>query len=101
MTSRRGILDALESSGDYVSGEDLAAGLGISRAAVWKHIAALKRGGYEIDGVRARGYRLVAVPSVLTEASIRGRGRAPLPSRPGCRFTAISAAPRRWPCRCR
>lgn len=74
MTSRRGILGALEASGGYVSGEELASRLGISRAAVWKHIAALKKGGYEIDGVRARGYRLLGAPSALTEATIRARG---------------------------
>ncbi|MFN2376647.1 MAG: biotin--[acetyl-CoA-carboxylase] ligase, partial [Candidatus Binatia bacterium] len=73
MSSRGDILAALEAAGDYVSGEDLAARLGISRAAVWKHISALKHGGYEIDGARARGYRLVAPPSVLTEAAIRSR----------------------------
>jgi len=73
MTSRRGILDALEATGDYVSGEDLASRLGISRAAVWKHIAALKKGGYAIDGVRARGYRLTGAPSALTETAIRSR----------------------------
>lgn len=81
MTSRRGILGALEASGDYVSGEELAARLGISRAAVWKHIAALKKGGYAIDGVRARGYRLVAAPTALSEAAIRSRGLGPLVGR--------------------
>lgn len=74
MSSRRGILAALEEAGDYVSGEDLASRLGISRAAVWKHVAALKLGGYRIDGARARGYRLLALPSVLTESVIRSRG---------------------------
>lgn len=78
MTSRRGILDALEASGGFVSGEDLAVRLGISRAAVWKHVAALKRGGYAIDGVRARGYRLLAAPTELTEAAIRARGGGPM-----------------------
>src|SRR5688572_30535900 len=90
MTSRSGILAALEAagkaskeSGGFVSGADLAAKLGISRAAVWKHISALKHGGYEIEGARARGYRLMASPSALTEAAIRMRtaqsaGKAPL-----------------------
>jgi len=78
MSSRRGILVALESArdaaGDFVSGAELAARLGISRAAVWKHVAALKHGGYEIEGARARGYRLVAPPSTLSESAIRSRG---------------------------
>jgi len=74
MSSRRGILAALEAAGDYVSGADLASRLGISRAAVWKHVAALKHGGYDIEGARARGYRLLAPPSALTESAIRSRG---------------------------
>lgn len=73
MSSRRGILAALEEAGDFVSGEALATRLGISRAAVWKHVSALKLGGYDIEGARARGYRLHATPAALTEASIRSR----------------------------
>jgi len=74
MSSRADILAALEAAGEFVSGADLATRLGISRAAVWKHIGALKHGGYQIEGVRARGYRLVAAPSALSEAAIRSRG---------------------------
>lgn len=58
MTSREQVLEALRASDDYVSGEALASSLSISRAAIWKHIEALKREGYRIDGRRARGYRL-------------------------------------------
>ena len=73
MSTRKGILAALEAAGGYVSGEDLAERLGISRAAVWKHITALKHGGYEIDGMRSKGYRLVAPPQVLTATAIQAR----------------------------
>ncbi len=73
MSSRLGILAALEAAGDFVSGAELATRLGISRAAVWKHVAALKHGGYEIEGARARGYRLVAPPATLNQAAIRSR----------------------------
>jgi BirA family biotin operon repressor/biotin-[acetyl-CoA-carboxylase] ligase len=76
MSSRQGILRALEEARDFVSGEQLAEQLGISRAAVWKHISALKHGGYEIDGLRSRGYRLVAPPSVLTESAIHSRAES-------------------------
>jgi BirA family biotin operon repressor/biotin-[acetyl-CoA-carboxylase] ligase len=73
MSSRSGILAALEEAGGFVSGADLATKLGISRAAVWKHVSALKHGGYEIEGARARGYRLVARPMVLSESAIHLR----------------------------
>jgi BirA family biotin operon repressor/biotin-[acetyl-CoA-carboxylase] ligase len=78
MSSRLGILEALESARDFVSGQQLADKLGISRAAVWKHIASLKHGGYEIEGARSRGYRLLAPPAGLTPEAIRAR-LAPLP----------------------
>jgi BirA family transcriptional regulator, biotin operon repressor / biotin---[acetyl-CoA-carboxylase] ligase len=73
MTSRSDILGVLEAAGDFVSGEALAEKAGISRAAVWKHIRALKLGGWDIEGARARGYRLVAAPTALSEAAIRAR----------------------------
>lgn len=76
MSSRQGILGALERAGDFVSGAELATMFGISRAAVHKHIGALKKGGYEIVGAHARGYRLNASPVALSEAAIRARAGA-------------------------
>lgn len=56
------ILDILVSRGqqDWLSGETLSAELGISRAAVSKHIAALREEGSIIESVPRRGYRLVS-----------------------------------------
>lgn len=45
-----------------VSGESLAHTLGVSRAAVAKHVDALRRRGYAIEAVPGRGYRLLASP---------------------------------------
>ncbi len=45
-----------------VSGEALSATLGISRAAVWKHVEALRAAGYRIESQRARGYALTSAP---------------------------------------
>jgi BirA family biotin operon repressor/biotin-[acetyl-CoA-carboxylase] ligase len=57
--TRRDVLDALATG--PVSGPDLAGELGLSRAAVWKHVEALREAGFDIesDGV---GYRLAGVP---------------------------------------
>ncbi len=52
------ILDILKTETDYVSGEKLSSLLGISRAAVWKHINNLKKDGYVITAVTNKGYRL-------------------------------------------
>jgi BirA family biotin operon repressor/biotin-[acetyl-CoA-carboxylase] ligase len=53
-----------------VSGAALARRLGCSRAAVWKHVAALRRAGYDIAGQRATGYRLMGVPDRLGPAEL-------------------------------
>ncbi len=44
---------------DFVSGEEMSKTLGISRAAVWKHIESLKKEGYSIESITRKGYRLV------------------------------------------
>ena len=60
---------ALLSSGQFVSGEQLATDLGISRAAVNKHIDALETYGVAIYSVKGRGYKL-ANPISLIDASL-------------------------------
>ena len=64
------ILKALKESATPLSGEALAAGLGLSRAAVWKRIHRLKALGYQIEGSPRRGYRLLGVPDKLLPAEI-------------------------------
>lgn len=66
------VLNILESSrGAYVSGEEIAAELGVSRNAVWKAIKKLEVEGYRIDAVPKRGYALSADMDVLSVQSIR------------------------------
>ncbi|MGE5391896.1 MAG: biotin operon repressor, partial [Deltaproteobacteria bacterium] len=45
---------------NYISGQELAERLNISRVAIWKHIEALKEQGYDIRAVSGRGYQLVS-----------------------------------------
>ncbi|MBL6537468.1 bifunctional biotin--[acetyl-CoA-carboxylase] ligase/biotin operon repressor BirA [Streptococcus suis] len=49
----------LEERQDYISGEDLAQELGISRTSVWKAIRQLEMQGLTIEAARNRGYKLV------------------------------------------
>ena len=70
---RDAVVEALEGGGAYVSGKTIARSLGISRAAVWKHVVALRASGYTIETARARGYRLVAKPDRLTIPAVRAR----------------------------
>ncbi len=68
------VLAALEGAGQSrVSGESLARSLGVSRAAVWKAIASLRRGGCAIDALSGHGYRLMTIedrlrPELVTPA---------------------------------
>ena len=72
MSTRNELLQLL-SGGCEVSGESIARTLGISRNAVWKAITSLRAEGYRIEAATNRGYRLTAVPDLLSEAEIRSR----------------------------
>ncbi len=66
------VLGFLAEAGDeFVSGEAISDKLGLTRAAVWKHVEALRAAGYRIDAVPARGYRLAGVPDRLTPLELR------------------------------
>ncbi|MDT8391668.1 MAG: biotin--[acetyl-CoA-carboxylase] ligase [Lentisphaeria bacterium] len=58
------ILALLRQGGDYVSGEAICKHLAVTRAAVWKHVNALREAGYEIESSRGNGYRLAGVPDI-------------------------------------
>jgi len=48
----------------FVSGEQLATNLGVSRTAVWKHIKILQNQGYKIKSVKNKGYNIVSRPDI-------------------------------------
>lgn len=58
------VLDYLR-QGSWVSGEEMASHLGISRAAVWKQVKSLRARGYEIESLTNKGYRLARSPDIL------------------------------------
>lgn len=55
----------------FLSGEEIARRLGVSRNAVWKAIKALQADGYPIQAVPNRGYCLASSSDVLSESGIR------------------------------
>ncbi|MBA2133094.1 biotin operon repressor [Capillibacterium thermochitinicola] len=63
--SELGTLVDLLDQGTFVSGEELAARLGVSRTMVWKQIKALRELGYKITAHPRRGYHLVGRPDKL------------------------------------
>lgn len=78
--TREKILSLLRQAGeDYLSGEQIAASLGLSRAAVWKGIDRLRARGYRIESAPGRGYRLGADNDALSEEGVRRYLRHALP----------------------
>lgn len=71
MAVRDTLLTLLENNrGRYLSGEEVAASLHVTRAAVWKAVRALEEEGYPIDAAQNRGYRLKADCDLLSAAGI-------------------------------
>lgn len=61
----------------YLSGEEMSRALGVTRAAVWKEIDALRRAGWPIESSTRKGYRLSGPPPALSGPYISaqlGRG---------------------------
>ena len=56
------VLALLEQADAPVSGEQMCKTLGLTRAAVWKAIEALRADGYEIEAATRRGYSLCTRP---------------------------------------
>lgn len=74
---RRAILERLKQTDDYLSGEALSQAFGVSRAAINKHIKALRGLGYEIESITNRGYRLLSdgpLNSLELELLMKRRG---------------------------
>ncbi|MDO9536394.1 MAG: biotin--[acetyl-CoA-carboxylase] ligase [Bacillota bacterium] len=60
----------------YISGEEMANLLAVSRTSVWKNIQSLQLAGYEIEGSTRLGYRLLNIPDFLYPAEIAGNFHA-------------------------
>ena len=60
----------LASSGQAVSGQELADSLGVSRTAIWKHMQTLQEEGYTFETVKKKGYVLTGVPNSLSPTQI-------------------------------
>jgi BirA family biotin operon repressor/biotin-[acetyl-CoA-carboxylase] ligase len=73
VTARERILGWLRTADGPISGTALAARLGCSRAAVWKHVDALRAAGHEIHGARASGYVLACAADPLDPATLGPR----------------------------
>ena len=57
--------------GEFISGEEIANQLGVSRAAVWKHIQKLRNDGYNILSREKLGYQLQGLPDLLIPMEVQ------------------------------
>lgn len=60
----------MENRGKSVSGQTIGTTLGISRAAVWKGITALRKDGYPIEAITNKGYCLSGTEDYLSAEEI-------------------------------
>lgn len=65
------ILSLLEKNSQWCSGEEISRLLGISRAAVGKHVGTLRAQGHVIDSLTRRGYRLRIKSDPLDAPAVR------------------------------
>ena len=70
-------LAALLADGEFHSGEHLGEALGMSRAAVNKHIQTLKSWGLDVFTVTGKGYSLAAPLQLLDKALIQAHLETP------------------------
>ena len=72
MGTKEKLLSLLEERrGEYLSGEEIAQQLSVSRTAVWKAVKSLRSLGYGIDAVQNRGYCLDEHTDILSVQGIR------------------------------
>ena len=72
VSTKEQLAEMLEyADGAFVSGNEIAEKIGITRAAVWKCIHQLESEGYVIEAVRNRGYRITQDSDPISEACIR------------------------------
>ena len=65
---RERIAALLAGAEGHLSGEEMSRALGVTRAAVWKEIEALRREGWPIQSSTRKGYFLSGPPPALSAA---------------------------------
>lgn len=69
---KRKIIDMLKSATNrFVSGEEIAEKLNVTRTSIWKNIQTLKKFGYDIESRGKLGYKLNQVADILLPAAVQ------------------------------
>lgn len=64
------VLCLLRESDSPLSGEEMSRRLGVSRAAVWKAVTALRKSGYVVNAQPSKGYQLLDSPDLLSPGEL-------------------------------
>ena len=70
---RERITALLAGTQGHISGQEMSQTLGVTRAAVWKEIEALRREGWPIESSTRKGYFLSGPPPVLSAAYLNAK----------------------------
>ena len=78
MTVKDEVLKTLKNNRScHISGEEISEKIGVSRAAVWKAVKALREEGYNIEAVTNKGYAMAESGQLVSEELLcREIGRA-------------------------
>ncbi len=69
---KRKIIDMLKSASNrFISGEEIADKLSVTRTSIWKNIQTLKKLGYDIESRGKLGYKLNQVADILLPAAVQ------------------------------
>ena len=69
---KRKIIDTLKNAaGKFVSGENIANELNVTRTSIWKNINSLRKLGYDIESHVKLGYKLNQIADVLLPAAVQ------------------------------
>ena len=69
---KRKIIDMLKgAAGNFLSGEEIAESLNVTRTSIWKNIQTLKKFGYDIESRGKLGYKLNQIADVLLPAAVQ------------------------------
>ena len=79
----------LMSRKDYVSGQEIADAMGISRNAVWKQIERLRREGVQVEAVTGKGYRIKDLSMAFAPMPETSRPETPAPRKVTSRITMV------------
>lgn len=73
MSTKEQLLHYLQQHDTYVSGQDIADTLSVSRNAIWKAIDTLRKEGYVISSVTNKGYKLEKRPHELNATYLQSQ----------------------------